>query len=328
MIYLDAQSPVAAAQDELGSATSALGRLWSSILRAGSADEAIVFLIAAVLLYALTRIVRRGIDTQIEDVKRRHQLRKVVQYTFWIFLAVVAATLFAEQIDLKDVGTLLGLVAAAITIALADVIRSVAGWIYVNSRGTVEIGSRVEVEGVTGDIIDIGLLKTTLLEVGAPLVHGLQATGRLVTVPNSVFLDKSVYASATENPLIWQELQVLVTFESDWKRARDILKEIARELYEEILPELKKGFAMLERRYAFKLGSTAPIVYTEIADSGVLLTLRYLAFVRQRRSTVDRISTAVLDRFAEEANVELAYPTYRVYRLGEDRNAETLIPPG
>ncbi len=180
-------------------------------------------------------------------------------------------------------------------------------------------------------MIDIGLLKTTLLEVGEPLVHALQSTGRIVTVPNSVFLNKNVISSATVNPLVWQEIQVLVTFESDWKRAREIIEEIAMELYEELVPDLRAGFASLEREFAFRLGSTAPIVYTQIADSGVLLTLRNLTPVRKRRSMTNRLSTAILDRFAEEPTVEFAYPTYRAYRLGEETapvRSELPPPPG
>jgi small-conductance mechanosensitive channel len=181
------------------------------------------------------------------------------------------------------------------------------------------------VEGVIGDVIDIGMLKTTLLEVGEPLVHALQSTGRIVTVPNSVFLNKNVIASATVNPLVWQEIQILVTFESEWRRAREIMQEVAKELYDEIVPDLKAAFAKLEREFAFRLGSTAPIVYTEIADSGVLLTLRSLTPVRRRRSMTDRLSVDILDRFAGEPSIEFAYPTYRVYRLGEeeDRAAPT-----
>ncbi len=250
-------------------------------------------------------------------MNKRHQLRKIVTYAFWAALVTAGLALFAERLALADIGTIVGLLAAAVTIALADVVRSLAGWVYVNSRRGVEVGSRVEVDGVIGDVIDIGLLKTTLLEVGEPLVHAMQSTGRIVTVPNSVFLLNNVISSATVNPLVWHEIRVLVTFESDWKKARRIMQDVANELYEEIVPDLRAGFEKLEREYAFRLGSTAPIVYTEIADSGVLLTIRNLTPVRRRRSTTDRISAEILDRFAKEPDIELAYPTYRVYRLGE-----------
>lgn len=308
----------------------ALDRVWESLTTAGALERLLILLLIGAALYALSRLIRRGIDAHIEDVNQRHQLRKVITYLFWIGLAVAAVTLFVERSALADIGTILGLLAAAVTIALADVVRSLAGWIYVSSRRGVEIGSRVEVEGVTGDVIDIGLLKTTLLEVGKPLVHGLQSTGRIVTVPNSLFLGSKVIASASVNPLVWQEMQILVTFESDWKRAREIIQTVAEEQYEKLVPDLKAGFAKLERRFAFRLGSTAPIVYTEIADSGVLLTLRYLTPVRGRRSSLDFISGSLLDAFAQEPSVEFAYPTYRIYRLGEEaqqEGASFLAPP-
>ncbi|UCC71800.1 MAG: mechanosensitive ion channel family protein [Gemmatimonadota bacterium] len=318
------QTPIQRAQEQASEVQGVLARVWSAVTSVGALEKLAIFVLIWLALYALSRLIRRGIDAHIEDISQRHQLRKVVTYGFWIALIGAGIILFAERLALADVGTILGLIAAAVTIALADVVRSLAGWIYINSRRGVEIGSRIQVDNVIGDVIDIGLLKTTLLEVGEPLVHALQSTGRIVTVPNSVFLNKNVVSSATVNPLVWQEIQVLVTFESDWKRARQILEEVAMELYEEIVPDLRAGFQKLEREYAFRLGSTAPIVYTEIADSGVMLTLRNLTPVRKRRSTTDRISAGILERFAEEPSIDFAYPTYRAYRLGEEGQA---LPP-
>lgn len=315
---LPGQIPSSVTQGQGGKIATALETIWQALKQGGTLQNLAIFILVAVALYGLARLIRRGINRQIEDVNRRHQLRKAINYVLWVILAVVGVALFFQRLNLSQLGTVLGLLGAAITIALADVVRSLAGWIYVNSRSGIEIGSRVEVEDVKGDVIDIGLLKTTLLEVGEPLVHGLQSTGRIVTVPNSVFLNRSVFASASVNPLVWQEVQVLVTFETDWKRAREILQAAAKELHEELVPELQAAFRTLEHRYAYRLGPTTPIVYTEIADSGILLTLRYLTHVRRRRGTVDRISREILDRFDAEPTVEFAYPTYRVYRLGEE----------
>ncbi|HSG82215.1 MAG TPA: mechanosensitive ion channel domain-containing protein [Gemmatimonadota bacterium] len=321
MRYLLIQTPIQRAQEGAQSLPGAMGRIWSSITQGGALEKIAILLLFVGAFWAASRVVRRAIDVHIEDVNQRHQLRKVVTYAFWIALVTAAVVLFAERLALADIGTILGLIAAAVTIALADVVRSLAGWIYVNSRRGVEIGSRVAVDGIIGDVIDIGLLKTTVLEVGEPLVHAMQSTGRIVTVPNSAFLNKNVISSATVNPLVWHEIQILVTFESDWKKARDIMRDVAMNLYEEIVPDLRKGFESLEREYAFRLGSTAPFVYTEIADSGVLLTLRNLTPVRRRRSLTDRISGEILDRFAEEPTIEFAYPTYRIFRLGEEEGA-------
>jgi small-conductance mechanosensitive channel len=321
------QTPIQQAQEQASQVGGVLERVWTAITSVGALEKLAIFVIVWLALYGLSRLIRRGIDAHIDDIGQRHQLRKVVTYGFWVALVGAGVILFAERLALADVGTILGLIAAAVTIALADVVRSLAGWIYVNSRRGVEVGSRIQVDNVIGDVIDIGLLKTTLLEVGEPMVYAMQSTGRIVTVPNSVFLNKNVVSSATVNPLVWQEIQVLVTFESDWKRAREIIQEVATELYEEIVPDLRAGFRKLESEYAFRLGSTAPIVYTTIADSGVMLTLRNLTLVRKRRSTTDRMSTGILHRFAEEPTIEFAYPTYRAFRLGEGGETLPPLPP-
>jgi len=329
MTWLFQVAPAEQAQEQASRLPQALNRVWASLSSGGALERFIILILIGAGLYGVSRLIRRGIEAHIKDVNQRHQLRKVVTYVFWIALVVAAVTLFFERAALADLGTILGLLAAAVTIALADVVRSLAGWIYVSSRRGVEIGSRVEVAGIKGDVIDIGLLKTTLLEVGEPLVHAMQSTGRIVTVPNSLFLSGNVIASASVNPLVWQELQILVTFESDWKRAREMIHSIAQEQYEKIVPDLKAGFAKLEQRFAFRLGSTAPIVYTEIADSGVLLTLRFLTPVRGRRSAVNYISERIMDAFDAEPSVEFAYPTYRMYRMGEEaeHDGPTFLAP-
>jgi small-conductance mechanosensitive channel len=190
------------------------------------------------------------------------------------------------------------------------------GWLYISGRTGIQVGSRVEVDGVIGDVIDTGIFKTTLLEIGN-LVYGRQSTGRLVTIPNSKMLADNVFMSTTYNPFVWQEIRLVVTFESDWQRAETILREIGNEIYTELAPELEQGFKKLERRYAFKYGTVTPIVYVSIADHGVELDLRFLIPVRRRRGSVDRAARRILTAFAADPSIELAYPTYRMFRMGE-----------
>ena len=291
---------------------------WRDIYLHTGAQKLLVFVALAVLLYFLYRLVRRSVATHIEDVNQRHVLRKGAMYGYVVVLLLLAVALFADL--LTGFGTFLAVILAGIAVALQDVLKSLVGWLYMSTRSGVGIGSRIEVEGVVGDVIDIGVLKTTLLEVGN-LVYGRQSTGRLVTIPNHLMLSASVFSAASINPFVWQEMRVLVTYESDWERAEEILRQVAGEVHDEIAPELERGFRKLERRFAFKYGTLTPIVYVTMADSGVDLTLRYLSHVRRRRGSSDRISRQLLHAFEQEPNVELAYPTYRMFRLGEH-------PPG
>lgn len=281
----------------------------------GAIQQLIVFLLLAIGFYVLVRVTRQLVTQQIPDVNRRHIIRKWIGYGYGLLLILVAVALFADA--LTGFGTILAVILAGVAIALQDVLKSVVGWLYISGRSGVQVGSRIEVDGVLGDVIDIGFFKTTVLEIGN-LVYGRQSTGRMVTVPNSKMIASSVYMSTPANPFVWQEIRILVTFESDWLRAEEIMREIADEIHEEIAPELAAGFQKLERKYAFKYGTLTPIVYVSIAENGVELDLRFLIPVRRRRGSVDRVSRRILEAFAAEPNVRIAYPTYRIYRRGEN----------
>lgn len=283
---------------------------WRDLYLQSVVEKLVVFAICALLLYLVTRVVRRVILANIEDINRRHALRKWVMYGYVSLLLLVAIALFANW--LTGLGTILALLVAGIAVALQDVLKSVVGWLYLSGRAGVEIGSRIEVSGIVGDVIDIGVLKTTMLEVGGTLVYGRQSTGRLVTIPNYRMLSDAVMIAPAVAPYVWQEMRINITFESDWRRAEEILKEVGEEIHTKIDARVERGFRELERRYAFKHGKLTPIVYVTIGPSGVELTLRFIVDVRGRRGMVDLASRRVLAALAAEENVRVAYTTYRV----------------
>lgn len=287
---------------------------WRDLYLHGGLQKALVFIALALLLYVILRLVRRELGQHIEDVNRRHILRKWIGYAYFAVVVVLGIAIFADF--LSGLGTVLAVLLAGVAIALQDVLKSVVGWLYLSSRSGIDVGTRVEVNGRTGDVIDIGVLKTTMLEVGT-LVYGMQASGRLVTIPNYQMLSEATVFSGGDNPFVWQEMRVTVTFESDWRKAEEILKGAGEVLHAEIAPELEQGFRRLERRYAFKYGTRTPIVYVSLGDSGIELTLRYMIHVRRRRGSEDRVSRLILEALEQEQGIRLAYPTYRIYRRGE-----------
>jgi small-conductance mechanosensitive channel len=287
---------------------------WRDVYAQDLGQKILLFLGFAAFLYFLARLARRLVSDQVEDVNRRHAIRKGIGYAFMALLLLFAVALFADS--LSGFGTVLGLMLAGIAVALQDVLKSMVGWLYLSTRSGVEVGSRIEVAGVTGDIIDIGVLKTTVLEVGN-LVFGRQSTGRLITIPNYHMLSANVTFSGPVNPFVWQEVRVVVPFDSDWRRAEAILRETGDELHAEIQPELQAGFRRLEQRYAFKYGTLTPIVYVTLGTAGVELTLRFLTSIRNRRGSEDHVGRRLLTAFAAEPNVHFAYPTTRVLRYGE-----------
>jgi small-conductance mechanosensitive channel len=302
---------------------------WRDLYLHDASQKVLVFLGVAVLVLLLARLIRVRVAENVEDVHRRHALRKLVAYLTAALLALFAIAMFADF--LAGLGTLLAVLLAGIAIALQDILRSIVGWMYLSTRRSgIEIGTRVEVGGVTGDVIDIGVLKTTVAEVGN-LVFGLQSSGRLVTIPNYRMVADAVILNGDNNPFVWHEVRFGFTFESDWRRAEAILLDAIREFHDEIAPELDAAFRRMERRYAFKYGAMTPIVYATVAERGVEMVLRYLTPVRRRRGSEDRVVRLVLDGVAADPAVRFAYPTYRVFRRGEgggtgDPGDESLPP--
>lgn len=301
---------------------------WRDAYLQNLTEKVIVFAGVALVLHLIVRFARRHADIHVEDVVRRHTMRKWIGYAYIAVLVLVGFGLFSSS--LARLGTILALLLAGLAVALQDVLKSVVAWLYISSRSGVRVGDRVEVNGVTGDVIDVGVLKTSLLEVGN-LVYGLQSTGRVVTVPNYSLLASNVFSDTTTNPFVWQEIRVVVTFESDWQRADAILREIAEAHHARIADELERGFRAMEQRYAFRAGKLTPIVYVSIGAYGIDLTMRFLTHSQRRRASVDMVSRRVLQALEQDPSVELAYPTYRIFRLGDDvpgRMSAAAMHPG
>ncbi|MEJ2541199.1 MAG: hypothetical protein P8188_14735 [Gemmatimonadota bacterium] len=112
---------------------------------------------------------------------------------------------------------------------------------------------------------------------------------------------------------VWHELPVLVTFESDWRRAKEILQGILDEQGRDLAAEAAQTLRRGTRRFLISYRKFSPKVYTSVEDSGVLLTLRFLAPVRSRRGLTESLWEAILDAFHEDDGIDLAYPTRRMY---------------
>jgi small-conductance mechanosensitive channel len=276
----------------------------------------LIFVVVALAsAYLLYRIVDRQIRGHVADPEKRLRYRKRVAYTVAAIVVLALAIVFFER--LRGIGTLLGFIGAGLAIALREYLAAFLAWFYIVGQRNITLGSRIEVAGIRGDVIDIGVFKITLVEVRGE-ESGDQSSGRLVTIPNFKILTDPVFHFTSASPFVWDEIEFTVTFESDWEKAREIIQQVGLEVFEPHRHEVEAGFRRLESDYAFRYGVTSPIVYTSIGASGVRLILRYLTHVRQRRGNLDAISRRVLLRLRGEPGIELAYPTSRTYRTETD----------
>ena len=265
-----------------------------------------------VVLWALRRLVlflvrRRSPD----DLKRIYSWRKTTTY---VAAAIAAVALFRIWIEeTGSLGTFLGLLTAGIAIALKDPLVNLAGWGFVQWRRPFSTGDRITIRDLTGDVIDQRVFQFTLLQVGTK-GGADQSTGRIVHVPNGwVFADSVVNHTGTF-AYVWNEVPVVVTFESDWRGAKQILLEVAAECADHLSDDAERTLRAAAREYFIFYSKLTPTVYTSVVGEGVQLTVRYLVAPRRVRGSEQDVWEAILDRFAERDDIDLAYPTTRLYR--------------
>lgn len=266
------------------------------------------------IIYLLLVLVRRFINSLKIDIMQRHAYRKRATYTATLIYFIALVPVWAGST--QQWTTVLSALGAGIALALHEVLLNLAGWVYVLARRPYKTGDRIELGDVAGDVIDIRLFQATLLEIGN-WVDGDQSTGRIVHVPHGNVFRKPLYNYTKGFEYLWNEFSVEVTFESDWQAAEAILLEAGQAESQEIQEKVQRQIHKMARDYLIYYRTFTPIVYTKIEASGVKLTLRYLVEAKNRRGTTDRLSRQVLTAFAQAQGIDLAYPTYRVYRQGE-----------
>lgn len=287
----------------------------------GIAPETQAKIVLSALVILAVLFVRRGIlaivDRRIDDTELRYRWAKITGN-----VAFVVAVLFLVQIwfvAIRSLGTFLGLVSAGLAIALRDLVAGIAGWAFISWRRPFDVGDRVQIGPHAGDVVDRRLFQFTIMEIGN-WVAADQSTGRLIHVPNQKVFTEPLANYVAGFPYLWNELRILVTFESDWRKAKELIRELADDLTVEITREATGPRGRVEPRFLIRYRKLTPVVYTSVEDSGVLLTLRYLSRPRERRGTSSEMWERLLEMIAEHPDIALAYPTQRL-NLSRERLA-------
>ena len=264
-----------------------------------------------ILILCLIRIlVLRIIWRRTEEVRTRYLWKKTITYIVSVLGILLVGNVWVKAFG--QVGTFLGLLSAGLAIALKDLISNIAGWFFILARKSFTVGDRIQVGDRAGDVIDIRPFQFTLLEIGN-WVDADQSTGRIIHIPNGKVFTDAVANYSKGFKYVWNEVPVLITFESNWEKAKGILQHIASKNAEQISKSAEKRIKEASKRFMIFYTHLTPIVYTSVKESGVLLTIRYLCEPRRRRNSEHAIWEEVLQGFAKCADIDFAYPTRRFY---------------
>jgi small-conductance mechanosensitive channel len=273
--------------------------------------DKIVWTIAIGLLFLLLRrAVVHVLSRRLEDTARRYIAVKTVNYLLGILAVLALMRIWLGGVT--GLAASIGIISAGIAIALHAPLTNFAGWIFLTVRRPFTVGDRIQIGEHAGDVIDLRLFAFSLVEIGN-WVDADQSTGRILHIPNGKVFTETVANYTQGFNFIWDEIPVTVTFESDWRKAKELLTEIADRHAVLTSDEAARQVRQAASTYLIKYEHLTPIVWTSVADIGVTLTIRFLSDPRRRRSAEAAIWEDILDAFAEAEDIDFAYPTQRFY---------------
>ena len=274
-------------------------------------DDIVVSLAVILGLFLLRYVFLRWFGRQFEDEPDLNFRARKMSSTVVVVIGIT--TLAFVWIDAFDsLATYLGLVSAGIAVALGDLFKNWAAFFYIMTRHPLRIGDRIETRGITGDVLDVRMFRFTVMEVGN-WVHADQSTGRLVHIPNGVVFTDALLNYTEGFTHIWDELEVVVTFESDWEKAEELIQGVIRDHSPKVQSDARARIRETAKEYQIKVGHLTPIIYLSVIDHGVMLTARYLVEARTRRTVSAAMWRGILEAFNAEPTVAFAYPTVRTY---------------
>jgi small-conductance mechanosensitive channel len=245
-----------------------------------------------------------------KDIRIQYRWRKSSSYIAFAIGFLLIGRVWFE--GFQAVATFFGLLSAGLAIALKDPLANLAGWAFILWRKPFEVGDRIQIGETSGDIIDIRIFQFSLMEIGN-WVDADQSTGRIMHIPNGkVFTE--VQANFSKGfDYIWDEIPVLITFESNWKKAKEILEKIVHNNAEHLSAGAEEKIKAASKKFMIFYTKLTPIVYTSVKDSGVLLTIRYLCDPKKRRDSEQLMWEGILNEFSKSGDIDFAYPTQRFY---------------
>jgi small-conductance mechanosensitive channel len=274
----------------------------------------IIIFVLGIIRYIVIQVINR----RIEDVKDKYYWINAVKYTtFFIGLIIISGIWINE---FRSVATFLGLLSAGLAVALKDPIVNLAAWVFILIRKPFKVGDRIQIGNHAGDVIDIRVFQFTLNEIGN-WVDADQSTGRVIHVPNGKIFTESQANYTQGFSHLWNEIGVLITFESNWQKAKDILLDIVNQHTASLTETAQKQLIEASKKFMIFYNTLSPNVYTDVKDSGIKLTLRYICEPKKRRITAHEIWEDILMEFANHQDIDFAYPTQRVFfnpREGKD----------
>lgn len=275
----------------------------------------IIILIGVAVIWLIVKGIQKSLFSKIKDPDNRYRANKFGSFFGYFLTVLLISIVFSDKLSGFTVA--LGLAGAGIAFALQEVIASFAGWMAIMFGSFYKTGDRVQLGGIKGDVMDIGVLRTTIMETGQ-WVDGDLYNGRIVLIANSFVFKEPVFNYSGDFPFLWDEIKIPIQYGSNYEQAIEILESVGKEVAGDLTELSREQWHTLQRKYRLENAQTEPMVSMIANDNWVELTLRYVVDYKRRRITKTTLFTKILKKIdATNGAIKFASATFQLVQGSE-----------
>ena len=284
---------------------------WQSTVKTRYSTELRDLLLRLILLLAILAAIfggaelwRRTIFRYVKDVRRRYQFLLLRKIVLWCVIAIVLVFSFSNE--LGSVATFAGLMTAGIVVALQSVILSIAGYFFLIGKFGIKVGDRVQVAGVNGEVVDIGLVRFHLLELVSG--GGKTPSGRVVTFSNSIVFQSTagLFKQIPGTSFVWHEIALTLSSDSDYGSAQERLQEAVEAVFSEYREEMEQQYRHMEKTLSGSpMAALRPMSRFRLTQSTLEVVIRYPLDLMHSTEIDDLMTRELLKAIDREPRLKL-----------------------
>ncbi len=248
------------------------------------------------IIWILVKVIQNKVIGKIKAPDNRFRTKKLASFIGYFLTLLLITIVYSDKLGGLTVA--LGVAGAGIAFALQEVIASVAGWLAIVFGGFYKTGDRVQLGGIKGDVMDIGVLRTTLMETGQ-WVNGDLYNGRIVRIANSFVFKEPVFNYSAEFPFLWDEMTIPLKSESDPNYSRELFNNILNEVVGDFAQKSQAAWDEMTKQLYVEKAQISPMVTMSFDENWITFTLRYIVDYKKRRGTKDVLYTRILEAIAQ-----------------------------
>lgn len=262
------------------------------------------------------RVLRKIARNRIENVSFRYKTQKGIEVIGYVLISILFLIFFTAG-NIKDYSLVIGLFTAGITFTLQELILSIAGSFYIFAVRVYTPGDRIEINGIKGDVIDIDSIYTTIMEMGE-WVSSDNYSGRIVKISNAFVFKGPIKNYSMDFPFVWDEINILVTYDSDVELAKKIVSDSSFELLSDYAKSSRAKWGEMVERYYIENATLEPTIAIKLTDNWIEVNVRYITDYKLRRSTKHKLFDTIQKQALQtDGKVVLASATLQLLKIPE-----------